>query len=82
MRGYYCRPLNEQIQFLNPSTLTPGDMSTRVKELFQIVKEWEYEEFLPFIEEFIPKGKKPESIVLKYAKKKRVGKNRFMVCPR
>lgn len=82
MRGYYCRPLNEQIQFLNPSTLTPGDMSIRVKELFQIVKEWEYEEFLPFIEEFIPKGKKPESIVLKYAKKKRVGKNRFMVCPR
>lgn len=82
MRGYYCRPLNEQIQFLNPSTLTPGDMSTRVKELFQIVKEWEYEEFLPFIEEFIPKGKKPESIVLKYAKKKRVGKNRFIVCPR
>lgn len=82
MRGYFCRPVNDQLQFLNPASLTSSDLSTRVKELFQIGKEWEYDEFMPFISDHIPKGKKPESILLKYAKKKRIGKNRFVVCPR
>lgn len=82
LRGYYCRPTEDRIQFLNPSTLTPGDMNMRVKELFKLVKEWDYEEFLPYIQEFIPKNKKPESIILKYAKKKRVNRNKSIICPR
>lgn len=74
LRGNFCRPVSDKIQHLNPLTLLAGDIGSRIKDLFAVSKEWEYDEFLPFIEEFIPVGKKPESIVLKFARKRRVGK--------
>lgn len=82
LRGYYCRPLKDQIQYLDPSVLTDKDISARAKDLFKVVKEWDYDEFLPFIQHLIPSGKKTDSVILKFARKKRVGKNKFMVTPR
>lgn len=81
LRGYYARPLQDRIQHLSPTSLTRNDVSTRFKELFQFSKEWDLDDFVPYIQEFIPAGKKPDSVILKYAKKKRVGK-RFVICPR
>lgn len=81
LRGYYFQPLAGKIQYLNESTLSNSDIHSRIKELFKLAKEWEFDDFLPYIERFIPPGKKVESILLKYAKKKRVGK-KFMVGPR
>ncbi|CUM63274.1 uncharacterized protein PRCAT00000845001 [Priceomyces carsonii] len=82
LRGYFYRPSGDIIRFLDPMSLTQGDLNSRIQELFKVTNEWDYDDFYPFISRLIPPGKKPESYVLKYAKKKRVGKNKFIVCPR
>lgn len=80
LRGHYCRPSVGKLRYLPRSSLA-GDMQTRIKEMFLIVKEWDFDEFLPYVEEFIPATKKPDVVILKFARKKRVGK-KFVVCPR
>lgn len=82
LRGYYCRPLNDDIQYLNPENLSNNDISSRIKDLFKIVNSWDFDEFYPFIIDFIPPGRKPDLIILKFARKKRSGKNKFIVSPR
>ncbi|KAK8440893.1 Ctf8p and Ctf18p associating protein [Candidozyma auris] len=81
LRGNFCRPQSDKIRYLNPEMLSK-DLHARIKELFQMVKEWDYEEFLSFIDSFIPATKKKDSVIVKFARKKRVGKNKFVVCPR
>lgn len=81
LRGHYYRPVGDKIQYLNPNQLSDNDVSTRIKDLFAIVKEWDFDEFVPFVAQFVPAGKKADTVILKYARKKRMGK-RFMVCPR
>ena len=78
--GHYFRPRTGQIRYLRSESLS-SDLHSRIKEMFQMVKEWEYEEFLPFVRGFVPASKKADTIILKYARKKRVGK-KFYVCPR
>lgn len=80
LRGHYYRPMAGSIQQLDPLGLSL-DIHGRIKEMFALVKEWDFDEFLPFVLEFIPLTKKPDAVILKYAKKKRVGR-RFVVCPR
>lgn len=82
LKGYYFKPTSTLVQYLEPSSLSHANAGSRIKELFLVSKEWDLDDFIPFIQEFIPTGKKPDSIILKYAKKKRMGKNRFVVCPR
>ena len=78
--GNYCRPNTGKIRYLRAESLS-SDLHTRIKEMFQIVKEWDYDEFLPFVRGFVPSSKKPDAVILKYARKKRLGK-KFVVCPR
>lgn len=80
--GFYYRPFADTISFLDSSALTDDDLTQRVKELFKICKEWKFNEFFPFVQCYIPKGKKPETFITKFAKKKRTGKNTFSVTPR
>lgn len=80
LRGYYCRPVVGKIRYLPRDSLA-DEINTRIKELFLIVSEWDYDEFLPFVSQFIPSTKKPEAVILKYARKKKAGK-RSIVCPR
>ncbi|SGZ56119.1 CIC11C00000000053 [Sungouiella intermedia] len=80
LHGYYCRPTVGKIRYLPRDSLA-GDIQTRVKEMFLIVKEWDFDEFLPYVAEFVPSTKKPDAVILKFARKKRVGK-KFVVCPR
>lgn len=82
LKGYYFKPTSTLIQYLDPNSLSQVNAGSRIKELFLVSKEWDLGDFVPFIQEFIPTGKKPDSIILKYAKKKRMGTNRFVVCPR
>lgn len=81
LRGHYYRPVGENIQYLNPEQLSDNDISSRIKDLFAVVKEWDFDDFIPYVAQFIPAGKKPDAVILKYARKKRVGK-KFVVCPR
>lgn len=81
LTGYYCSPIEHKILYVDPESLS-DNLSQRFKELFELDKSWNYDEFIPFISKFVPAGKKVDSIILKYGKKKKVGKNRFVVCPR
>ncbi|RKP29352.1 hypothetical protein METBISCDRAFT_18833 [Metschnikowia bicuspidata] len=80
LRGHYYRPLLGAILHLDRAGLST-DIHGRIKEMFLLVKKWDYDEFLPYVDEFIPATKKADSVILKYAKKKRAGKS-FFVCPR
>lgn len=80
LRGHYWRPSPGSIQYLDRALLA-GDVHARVKDMFTITKEWDYDEFLPYVAEFVPATKKPDAVILKYARKRRVGK-KFVVCPR
>ncbi|EMG47401.1 DCC1 Sister chromatid cohesion protein DCC1 [Candida maltosa Xu316] len=81
LAGYYCSPMENRIMYVDPNTLS-DNLGQRFKELFELDKNWKYEEFIPFIAGFVPGGKKVDSIILKFAKKKKVGKDKFIVCPR
>lgn len=82
LKGFYVKPTSTLVQYLDPTSFSLTDAGVRIKELLLVSKEWDLEDFLPFIEDLVPSGRKPDSIILKHAKKKRVGKNRFVVCPR
>lgn len=80
LHGHYCRPAAGKVRYLARAALSP-EIHARIKEMFQMVREWDYDEFLPFVAEFIPATKKADSVLLKYTRKRRVGK-RFVVGPR
>lgn len=80
LHGNYCRPDAGKVRYLARAALSP-EISARIKEMFLIVREWDYDEFLPFVAEFIPPTKKADSVLLKYSHKRRVGK-RFVLGPR
>lgn len=80
LRGHFYRPITDKIQYLDPAQLL-SELAARVKELFKLVREWDWEDFLPYIAAFVPSGKKPELFILKYARRNRVGK-RYVVSPR
>lgn len=80
LRGFYCRPVTGKVRYLARNSLSP-EIHARIKEMFQMVREWDYDEFLPFVAEFIPPSKKADSVLLKYTRKRRVGK-KVLVGPR
>lgn len=80
LRGFFYRPEAGKIRYLNASVLS-NDLHSRIKELLSMLKQWEYDEFLPYIKAFIPANKKADSVILKFARKKKVGK-RYVIGPR
>lgn len=78
--GHFCRPQVGCLRYIDMAALST-DVHARVKEMFTISKEWEYDEFVPFVAEFVPAAKKVDYIIMKYARKKRVGK-KVTICPR
>lgn len=84
LRGHFMRPQEGRVQYLNPKSLSK-DVSMRFIQLFQLCARWDYDDFVPFIEDFVPKDKKVDSLILKHARKtrKKVGtKETFIVCSR
>lgn len=78
LQGYFYRPTPDSVAYLDVSNLAALDLSARVKELFLVAKEWEWEDFMPFISSFVPTGKKPDAFMLKYCKRRRAGKRVFV----
>ena len=81
LQGHYCSPMENKILYIDPNSLSEN-LAQRFKELFELDKKWNYDEFIPFILKFVPLGKKVDSVILKYGKKKKIGKDKFIVCPR
>ncbi|KAL7664780.1 Sister chromatid cohesion protein DCC1 [[Candida] zeylanoides] len=80
LRGHYCRPAPGTLQHLSAASLST-DVAARVKDLFRVAPEWEYDDFVAFLEGYVPAGKKAESVVMKYARKRKAGR-RVVVSPR
>lgn len=81
LHGYYCSPMENKLLYIDPNSLS-DNLAQRFKELFELDKKWNYNEFIPFIQKFVPLGKKVDSVILKFGKKKKIGKDKFIVCPR
>ncbi|CAI5760342.1 unnamed protein product [Candida verbasci] len=79
LKGYYCSFLTTHILYINPIDLSTN-LAIRFKELFAFNRSWKYDEFVPFINDYVPVGKKVDSLIIKYGKKKKVG-NEFIVSP-
>lgn len=80
LRGHFYTPVSGQMCFIDRDGLS-RDGKARIDQLLAINRQWDYEEFLALFEELVPPGKKPDSLIMKYARKKRVG-GKFVVAPR
>ncbi|QLG71389.1 hypothetical protein HG535_0B04310 [Zygotorulaspora mrakii] len=78
--GWYFQPIARNIQYVSKDTL-PTDIKERFKMLFRLQSQWDLENIIPFVDELNTKGLKPDIFVMKYARKKRVGK-RYIVSSR
>ncbi|CDK27635.1 unnamed protein product [Kuraishia capsulata CBS 1993] len=72
--GSFVRPFPNMVQFYNSAGL-PQDPVQRFKELFKIQASWSLEEMKPYVEDLNSRNLKLESFVMKYARRKRIGKN-------
>ncbi|KAK6465975.1 sister chromatid cohesion protein Dcc1 [Scheffersomyces coipomensis] len=82
LRGNYCSPIEDKILYVNASDLATSNLSVRFVQLFQLDKNWNYDDFIPFIADFVPNGKKVDSVILKYARKKKITKDKYLIVPR
>lgn len=80
LNGFFVRPLPDRLQYLSKYEL-PKDINERLRILFKLQSTWELNDIIPFIEEFNSKGLKFENFIMKFAKKKKVGK-KIYVTPR
>lgn len=73
LRGSYCRPSPGMVRYVASDSLST-DLHGRIKEMLLMAKEWDFDDMFPFLKDYLPAGKKPESVILKYARRKRQGK--------
>lgn len=78
LQGNYCRPIEDRIKYIDANLLSK-DPQTRFRQLFQYAPKWDYQEFVPFILPLVSPGKKVDSLVMKYARKKKVTKTKYIV---
>ncbi|CAI1872259.1 hypothetical protein SEUBUCD646_0C00590 [Saccharomyces eubayanus] len=73
LRGYHFKPTDKTIQYVARSTL-PTDPKERFRVLFKLQSQWNLEDIKPLIEELNIRGMKIDSFIMKYARRKRLGK--------
>ncbi|KAG0668096.1 hypothetical protein C6P45_004994 [Maudiozyma exigua] len=74
LRGNYYQPQAKQIQYFSKKSLSQ-DPKDRFKTLFKLQTSWDLRDIEPFIEELNTKHMKIDSFIMKYARRRRVGKN-------
>lgn len=72
---------SQLVHFINQSSLS-RDVATRFKQLLTIQSNWKYDEFVACLQPVLEHGKKVDTVILKYGKKKRVKRDQFVVCGR
>ncbi|CCE90732.1 Dcc1p TDEL_0B06030 [Torulaspora delbrueckii] len=73
LKGWYFQPVKGNIQYVSKDTL-PMETKDRFKMLFKLQSQWDLDAFEPFVEELNTKGLKIDTFIMKYARKRRVGK--------
>ena len=74
LRGHFFHPQAEQLQYISRDTL-PGDAKERFRTLFKLQSSWDMQDLEPFIADLNTKHLKIDSFVMKYARRRKVGKN-------
>ncbi|AQZ15393.1 DCC1 (YCL016C) [Zygosaccharomyces parabailii] len=80
LRGWYFRPMGSNLQYLSRDVL-PTDVKERFQMLFKLQSQWEMDDIVPFVEELNLKGLKIDVFLMKYARKRRIGK-KSIICSR
>lgn len=80
LKGWFYEPTRGNIQYVSKDTL-PIDVKDRFKMLFKLQSQWDLDAFAPFVEDLNTKGLKIDNFIMKYARKRRVGK-KIVVCSR
>lgn len=73
LTGNFINMDGGKVTFFTKTSL-PNDPKERINQLLNIKPNWELSEILPFIQDIIPKTSKVESFIMKFARKKTVGK--------
>ncbi len=73
LRGYYSQPLPNKIQYFPISNLSK-DPVIRFKRLFKEQSSWELDDIIPYVKDLNTRNIKIESFIIKYARKKQIGK--------
>ncbi|CAK9442105.1 uncharacterized protein LODBEIA_P58580 [Lodderomyces beijingensis] len=85
LRGHYVTSSNgggdEYVTYVDPESLS-RDVGVRIKQLLAVQASWPYDEFVSFLEGVVPGGRKVDAVVIKFARKKKVGRDKFVVVPR
>ncbi|CCH43414.1 Sister chromatid cohesion protein [Wickerhamomyces ciferrii] len=73
LKGYYVKPLPDRIKYM-PWDKLSKDINERLNTLFKNQSTWELDDLIPYIQEFNTKNLKFENFIMKFAKKKKIGK--------
>lgn len=73
LKGWYFQPVKGNIQYVSKDTL-PMEIKDRFKMLFRLQSQWELDAFEPFVEDLNTKGLKIDTFIMKYARKRRIGR--------
>ena len=73
LRGHFFHPQAEQLQYISRDTLSM-DPKERFRTLFKLQSSWDLADLEPFITDLNTKHLKIDSFVMKYARRRRVGK--------
>lgn len=71
--GHYVVPVPNTIRYFTASLLSDSP-KTRFQQLFSIKSTWDLNEIVPFIEDIRNKSVKMENFIMKYARKKNLGR--------
>ena len=74
LRGNYYQPQPKQIQYFAKNSLSQ-DPKDCFKTLFKLQTSWDLRDIEPFITDLNTKHMKIDSFIMKYARRRRVGKN-------
>lgn len=74
LQGFVAFPTELTICYVDSDAL-PRDINARLDSLFNVKREWPMKELQPFILPLMPVGQRLENWILKFARKRRVGKD-------
>lgn len=80
--GFYCKDLNHNKLCYLDDVMLPQDPKQRFSRLFSIQKSWLQQEIWPFVKDLNHQNLKPETFLIKYARRKRVKRDNFIITSR
>ncbi|KAH3679767.1 hypothetical protein WICMUC_000733 [Wickerhamomyces mucosus] len=80
LKGSYFISSRDEIRYI--SSNLPPNINDRLNYLFNLQKNWDLIDLIPFIEEFNTKNINFEKFIVKFAKRQKIGTNKFIISSR